>query len=207
MSARAVSMCDPSIPLTVGEWEEWGNPNDAKYYEYMLSYSPMENGARAPASRLLLRTAATLGTRVHVRPPHVQRSGSGCGSGWLADLAFAARSAPRCLPGAPCHRWPLRPSRRVLGAREVGGAAARRADGRAADVTQDGPRRRPLLSERPVPWRIAHLPTPVRVLQPALLVPQRAAPSLHRYKYLRQTALEYAFVLGQLKGVGGAAAR
>ena len=58
-----------------------------------------------------------------------------------------------------------------------------------------------------MPWRIAHLPTPVRVLQPALLVPQRAAPSLHRYKYLRQTALEYAFVLGQLKGVGGAAAR
>ena len=39
-------MCDPSIPLTVGEWEEWGNPNVAKFYEYMLSYSPMENGAR-----------------------------------------------------------------------------------------------------------------------------------------------------------------
>ena len=37
------SMCDPTIPLTVGEWEEWGNPNAAKYYEYMRSYSPMEN--------------------------------------------------------------------------------------------------------------------------------------------------------------------
>ena len=33
-----VSMCDPSIPLTTGEWEEWGNPNEEKYYEYMLSY-------------------------------------------------------------------------------------------------------------------------------------------------------------------------
>lgn len=37
------TMCDPSIPLTTGEWEEWGNPNEAKYYEYMLSYSPMDN--------------------------------------------------------------------------------------------------------------------------------------------------------------------
>ena len=25
------TMCDPSIPLTVGEWEEWGNPNNEKY--------------------------------------------------------------------------------------------------------------------------------------------------------------------------------
>jgi oligopeptidase B len=38
-----VSMCDPSIPLTTGEWLEWGNPNTKKYYEYMNSYSPMEN--------------------------------------------------------------------------------------------------------------------------------------------------------------------
>jgi len=38
-----VTMCDASIPLTVGEWEEWGNPNDAKYYYYMRMYSPMDN--------------------------------------------------------------------------------------------------------------------------------------------------------------------
>lgn len=37
------TMCDPSIPLTTGEWEEWGNPNECKYYEYMLSYSPIDN--------------------------------------------------------------------------------------------------------------------------------------------------------------------
>ena len=36
-------MCDASIPLTVGEWEEWGNPNEAKYFNYMRSYSPMNN--------------------------------------------------------------------------------------------------------------------------------------------------------------------
>jgi oligopeptidase B len=41
-----VSMCDASIPLTTGEWEEWGNPNEMKYFPYMLSYSPMENIAK-----------------------------------------------------------------------------------------------------------------------------------------------------------------
>ena len=37
------TMSDPSIPLTVGEWEEWGNPNEAKYFHYMMSYSPLDN--------------------------------------------------------------------------------------------------------------------------------------------------------------------
>jgi oligopeptidase B len=46
------TMCDPSIPLTTEEWEEWGNPNEAKYYEYMRSYSPIDNaqpGAQYPS--------------------------------------------------------------------------------------------------------------------------------------------------------------
>lgn len=37
------TMLDESIPLTVGEYEEWGNPNDETYYHYMLSYSPYDN--------------------------------------------------------------------------------------------------------------------------------------------------------------------
>jgi oligopeptidase B len=37
------TMLDESIPLTVGEYEEWGNPNEAEYYHYMLSYSPYDN--------------------------------------------------------------------------------------------------------------------------------------------------------------------
>ena len=37
------SMSDPTIPLTVTEWEEWGNPNESKYYDYMASYSPYDN--------------------------------------------------------------------------------------------------------------------------------------------------------------------
>ena len=37
------TMLDPSIPLTVIEYEEWGNPNDPIYYHYMKSYAPYEN--------------------------------------------------------------------------------------------------------------------------------------------------------------------
>ena len=33
-----VTMCDPSIPLTITEWEEWGNPNEQLYHDYMQSY-------------------------------------------------------------------------------------------------------------------------------------------------------------------------
>ena len=36
------TMLDDSIPLTTGEYDEWGNPNDKKYYDYMLSYSPYD---------------------------------------------------------------------------------------------------------------------------------------------------------------------
>jgi oligopeptidase B len=37
------TMLDESIPLTTNEYDEWGDPNDAQYYEYMLSYSPYDN--------------------------------------------------------------------------------------------------------------------------------------------------------------------
>jgi len=37
------TMLDASIPLTVAEYEEWGNPNEPEYYEYMKSYSPYDN--------------------------------------------------------------------------------------------------------------------------------------------------------------------
>jgi oligopeptidase B len=36
------TMLDDSIPLTTGEYDEWGNPNDKVYYDYMLSYSPYD---------------------------------------------------------------------------------------------------------------------------------------------------------------------
>lgn len=37
------TMLDDSIPLTTGEYDEWGDPNDKLYYDYMLSYSPYDN--------------------------------------------------------------------------------------------------------------------------------------------------------------------
>ncbi len=37
------TMLDDSIPLTTGEYDEWGNPNDKEYYDYMMQYSPYDN--------------------------------------------------------------------------------------------------------------------------------------------------------------------
>lgn len=37
------TMLDDTIPLTTGEYDEWGNPNEKIYYDYMLSYSPYDN--------------------------------------------------------------------------------------------------------------------------------------------------------------------
>ena len=36
------TMLDTSIPLTTNEYDEWGNPQDPVYYDYMLSYSPYD---------------------------------------------------------------------------------------------------------------------------------------------------------------------
>jgi oligopeptidase B len=50
------TMLDASIPLTAGEWEEWGNPNEEEYFEYMMEYSPMNNvqpGTTYPSMLLL----------------------------------------------------------------------------------------------------------------------------------------------------------
>ena len=40
------TMLDPSIPLTTNEYDEWGNPEQKDYYDYMLSYSPYDNLAK-----------------------------------------------------------------------------------------------------------------------------------------------------------------
>ena len=37
------TMLDEDVPLTTGEYDEWGNPNDREYFDYMLSYSPYDN--------------------------------------------------------------------------------------------------------------------------------------------------------------------
>jgi oligopeptidase B len=48
------TMLDESIPLTTGEYDEWGNPNDKEYYDYMLSYSPYDNVKEQDYPNLLI---------------------------------------------------------------------------------------------------------------------------------------------------------
>ena len=51
---RSTSILDPSLPLTVTEWEEWGNPlDDPEVYAYMKSYTPYENVAAAAYPAIL----------------------------------------------------------------------------------------------------------------------------------------------------------
>ena len=50
------TMLDETIPLTTGEWEEWGNPKDKVYYDYMKSYSPIDNVVKKDYPNLLITT-------------------------------------------------------------------------------------------------------------------------------------------------------
>ena len=51
------TMLDDSLPLTTGEYEEWGNPADSTYFDYMLSYSPYDNVAAADYPAMLVETS------------------------------------------------------------------------------------------------------------------------------------------------------
>ncbi len=48
------TMLDDSIPLTTGEYDEWGNPNDELYYDYIKSYSPYDNVGSEAYPNLLI---------------------------------------------------------------------------------------------------------------------------------------------------------
>ncbi len=50
------TMLDESIPLTTGEFDEWGNPKDKIYYDYMLSYSPYDNVSAQNYPSMLVTT-------------------------------------------------------------------------------------------------------------------------------------------------------
>lgn len=62
------TMLDPSLPLTVIEYEEWGNPHIEKYYRYMKSYSPYDN-VQAKAYPNILITAGLNDPRVQYWEP------------------------------------------------------------------------------------------------------------------------------------------
>ncbi|GAB2643151.1 S9 family peptidase [Kribbella swartbergensis] len=74
------TILDPSLPLTVIEWEEWGNPlEDRKVYEYMKSYSPYENVTAQEYPRILAITSLN-DTRVFYVEP----------AKWVAKLRATA---------------------------------------------------------------------------------------------------------------------
>tara|TARA_R110002020_G_scaffold475796_1_gene712433 strand:- start:89082 stop:91142 length:2061 start_codon:yes stop_codon:yes gene_type:complete len=50
------TMLDDTIPLTTGEYDEWGNPNEKEYYDYMKSYSPYDNVTRQLQPNMLVIT-------------------------------------------------------------------------------------------------------------------------------------------------------
>jgi oligopeptidase B len=51
------TMLDASLPLTVPEYEEWGDPNEETYFKYMLSYSPYDNLRKASYPAMLVKTS------------------------------------------------------------------------------------------------------------------------------------------------------
>lgn len=48
------TMLDDSIPLTTSEWDEWGDPNEKEFYDYMLSYSPYDQIERRAYPNILV---------------------------------------------------------------------------------------------------------------------------------------------------------
>jgi oligopeptidase B len=51
------TMLDESLPLTIGEFEEWGNPKDRDFYDVMKTYCPYTNLTAGPYPRLLVKTS------------------------------------------------------------------------------------------------------------------------------------------------------
>lgn len=62
------TMLDDSIPLTTGEYDEWGNPNDPEYYKYIKSYSPYDN-VKAQAYPAMLVTTGLHDSQVQYWEP------------------------------------------------------------------------------------------------------------------------------------------
>lgn len=62
------TMLDASIPLTVGEYDEWGDPNEKEYYDYIKSYSPYDNVGRTEYPDVLI-TASLNDQRVQYWEP------------------------------------------------------------------------------------------------------------------------------------------
>jgi len=51
------TMLDDSLPLTTGEWIEWGNPNEKASWDYMITYSPYDNVRAQPYPNMLVEVS------------------------------------------------------------------------------------------------------------------------------------------------------
>jgi oligopeptidase B len=80
------TMLDPSIPLTAGEWEEWGDPRKPDDYAYMRSYSPYDNPPTGDRPALLV-TGAVNDARVMIHEP----------AKWVARLRATDTAGSRVL--------------------------------------------------------------------------------------------------------------
>ena len=119
------TMLDDTIPLTVNEWDEWGDPRVRADFDAMLAYSPV----RQPAARG--RTTRPPGHRGRARPP-----GDGARAGEVGGGAACLGPGvvtPLPVPGRDRRRLPRRPERparaprlRGRGARVAAGPAGRR---------------------------------------------------------------------------------
>jgi oligopeptidase B len=82
------SILDPSLPLTVTEWEEWGDPlHDPEVYRYMKSYSPYENVDPGAVYPPILAVTSLNDTRVLYSEP----------AKWIARLQACAQGGPFLL--------------------------------------------------------------------------------------------------------------
>ena len=82
------TMFDASIPLTITEWDEWGDPRRKEDFDFMLAYSPYDHPPPAGGRPDLLVTGAVHDPRVMVHEP----------AKWVAALrASDPEWSPRCL--------------------------------------------------------------------------------------------------------------
>ena len=105
------TMLDASIPLTITEWDEWGDPRRREEFDWLRAYSPYDNPPSGPRPDLLV-TGALHDPRVMVFEPAkwVARLRE-TDPDWSPRCLFRARPAPAHTSGRPAGSptWPTRP--------------------------------------------------------------------------------------------------